>query len=127
MPASIIQANLIFYVQDQPRSRNFYASILQLEPRLDVPGMTEFELRPGCVLGLMPQVGIKKLIPGLSFPEGAKAELYLYVPSVEERYARALKTGATELISPRNFDWGDYAAYCQDPDGHVLAFAQKSA
>lgn len=35
---------IILYVANQQRSRDFYASILQIEPSLDAPGMTEFKL-----------------------------------------------------------------------------------
>ncbi len=34
----------ILYVSDQQVSRDFYAAGLGLEPVLDVPGMTEFNL-----------------------------------------------------------------------------------
>jgi len=36
--------NFILYVKDQARSREFYAIVLGMAPRLDVPGMTEFGL-----------------------------------------------------------------------------------
>jgi catechol 2,3-dioxygenase-like lactoylglutathione lyase family enzyme len=122
-----MKANFILYVGDQAKSRDFYAAALGMAPRLDVPGMTEFELAPGCVLGLMPEKGIKRLLPGLPDPEagraGARAEVYLTVPDPAACHARALAAGARELspLGPRN--WGDKAAYGLDPDGHVLAFA----
>lgn len=52
MPVS--KTHFIFYVQDQARSTNFYAQVLTQTPSLNVPGMTEFVLTDGCVLGLMP-------------------------------------------------------------------------
>lgn len=119
--------NFILYVRDQARSREFYAIALGKAPVLDVPGMTQFELGSGCVLGLMPEKGIKKLLPDLPDPEagrgGARAELYLHVGEPVLCHARALAAGARELspLEPRG--WGDKAAYCLDPDGHVLAFA----
>ncbi|MDD2805543.1 MAG: VOC family protein [Elusimicrobiales bacterium] len=122
-----MKLNTILYVRDQAASRTFYAAVLAVGPRLDVPGMTEFELLPGCVLGLMPEKGIKRLLPSLPDPEKAagipRAELYLTVPDPEAFQARALAAGARELspLGPR--DWGDRAAYCLDPDGHCLAFA----
>lgn len=120
--------NFILYVKDQARSREFYALSLGLAPRLDVPGMTEFELGAGCVLGLMPEKGIKRLLPALPDPEegrAPRAEVYLTVPEPAAFHARALAAGARELspLAPR--DWGDKAAYSLDPDGHVLAFAAR--
>ena len=122
-----MKLNFILYVADQAKSREFYAGTLGLAPRLDVPGMTEFELFDGCVLGIMPEKGIKMLLPAMPDPRTAggipRAEVYLTVPSPAVFHARALAAGAKELspLAPR--DWGHEAAYSLDPDGHVLAFA----
>ncbi|PKM98610.1 MAG: glyoxalase [Elusimicrobia bacterium HGW-Elusimicrobia-3] len=120
--------NLILYVQDQALSRDFYAMALGLAPRVDVPGMTEFEICPGCVLGLMPEAGIKRLLPSLPDPAGARglprAEVYLTVPDPAACHARALAAGARELSPLAARGWGHEAAYSLDRDGHVLAFAR---
>jgi catechol 2,3-dioxygenase-like lactoylglutathione lyase family enzyme len=122
-------AHFILYVRDPATSRAFYAAALGRAPRLDVPGMTEFDLGGGAVLGLMPEAGIRALL-GAALPDPAKAsgvprcELYLTVPDVHAAHARALAAGARELSAAAPRDWGDLAAYCLDPDGHVLAFAQ---
>ena len=52
-----MKTEFILYVSDQQRSRDLYAVLLDLDPVLDVPGMTEFDLG-GCKLGLMPEEGI---------------------------------------------------------------------
>lgn len=122
-----MKINIILYVADQAAARDFYAAVLGQAPRLDVPGMTEFELEPGCVLGLMPEKGIKRLLPSLPDPSAGRgvprAEVYLTVPDPAASHARALAAGAKELspLEPRG--WGDKAAYSLDPNGHVLAFA----
>jgi predicted enzyme related to lactoylglutathione lyase len=54
--------HFILYVADQARSAAFYAKVLCVEPRLDVPGMSEFVLPGGAVLGLMPEAGIRRLL-----------------------------------------------------------------
>ena len=120
--------HFILYVADQQRSRDFYAAVLAATPRLHVPGMTEFELPGGAVLGLMPEQGIRRLLGAkLPDPAGAngipRAELYLVTDEAAAYHARALAAGATELspIEPR--DWGHDVAYALDPDGHVLALA----
>jgi catechol 2,3-dioxygenase-like lactoylglutathione lyase family enzyme len=116
--------NFILYVGDQSRSRRFYEAALGIKPRLDVTGMTEFEITPGCVLGLMPERGIKRLLPSMPEPAGGpRAEVYLTVPDPAVFHARALAAGARELCPLSSRDWGDKAAYSLDPDGHVLAFA----
>jgi catechol 2,3-dioxygenase-like lactoylglutathione lyase family enzyme len=126
-----VKAHLILYVRDQPASAAFYRAVLARAPRLDVPGMTEFEL-DGAVLGLMSEAGIRRLLgDALPDPSSARgvprAELYLLVPDPAEHHARALAAGARELspLGPR--DWGHDAAYSLDLDGHVLVFARPLA
>lgn len=124
-------AHFILYVSDQKRSALFYERALGLKPRLDVPGMTEFELGGGAVLGLMPAAGIKRLLgerlPDPESARGARAELYLLVDDPGAAHRRALENGASELspLAPR--DWGHDAAYSLDLDAHVLAFARPTA
>ena len=120
-------AHLILYVRDQERARAFYQAALGFAPRLHVPGMTEFDLAGGAVLGLMPEAGIRRLLPTMPDPAAAsgvpRAEAYLVVASPAAAHARALAAGASELSPVRPREWGDDAGYCLDPDGHVLAFA----
>jgi uncharacterized protein len=125
------RAHFILYVADQARAAAFYAAALDRAPSLDVPGMTEFELAAGAVLGLMPETGIRALLgPRLPDPAAARgtprAEVYLIVDSPAEHHRRALQAGARELSPPLPRDWGDVASYCLDPDGHVLAFAAEA-
>ncbi|MEZ4653650.1 MAG: hypothetical protein R3E12_08670 [Candidatus Eisenbacteria bacterium] len=49
------RSHLILFVRDQDRSTDFYRHVLDREPRLHVPGMTEFPLPGGAILGLMPE------------------------------------------------------------------------
>lgn len=121
-------AHFILYVADQAKSSAFYQAALAQAPRLDVPGMTEFDLQGGAVLGLMPESGIRRLL-GAALPDPARArgvpraELYLLVADPGQAHQRALAAGATELAPLTARDWGHCAAYSLDPDGHVLAFA----
>ncbi len=123
----MIRPHFILYVRDQKASCEFYRAVLAMEPALDVPGMTEFHVGRA-VIGLMPEAGIKRLLPALPDPStGAapRAELYLVVEDPQAFHARALAHGARELspLGPR--DWGHRAAYSLDLDGHVLAFASE--
>ena len=125
----MIKAQFILYVSDQARSTKFYRQVLDLAPTLNVPGMTEFTLADHCVLGLMPEAGIKRLL-GDRLPDPTagnglpRAELYLMVPEPEAYHRRAIAAGAIELSELKDRDWGHRAAYSLDPDGHVLAFAE---
>jgi uncharacterized protein len=90
--------------------------------------MTEFEFPGGCVLGLMPIAGIRRLLGGaIPDPNAAagipRSELYLVVDDASAHHQRALAAGARELSRVSIRDWGHAAGYTLDPDGHVLAFA----
>lgn len=124
----IHHVNVILYVSDQAAARDFYATLLGRAPRLDVPGMTEFDVASGVTLGLMPEAGIARLIsPPLPHPEQGsgvpRCEIYLQVADVDAAYQRALAAGAREVSPPQLRGWGDVAGYVADADGHVLAFA----
>jgi uncharacterized protein len=125
---SIKSFEVILYVEDQTRSRNFYSSVLGLDPFLDLPGMTEFEIG-GAKLGLMPSRGIKALL-GESIGDSdiaiSRCELYLAVDDPSAYAARALSAGARELSPLQLRDWGDEAVYFTDHDSHVIAFARKA-
>lgn len=125
-------SHFILYVRDQERASSFWRHALACEPALHVPGMTEFSLGQDAVLGLMPAAGIKSLLgDGLPDPEDAdgipRSEVYLVVTEPGSYHERALEAGARELspLEPRG--WGDSAAYSLDPDGHVIAFAERPA
>lgn len=123
------EIEFILYVKDQAASRDFYAQVLQMEPHLDVPGMTEFLLSQNVKLGLMPETGIAKIISGpLPHPQtGAgipRCELYLKVPNASAYLQRGMNAEAMAVSSLQMRDWGDQVGYIADPDGHVIAFAE---
>lgn len=120
-------AHLILYVADPPAAARFWRAALGRAPRLEVPGMTEFDLGGGAVLGLMPEAGIARLlgVDPVAGRGGPRAELYLHVPDVALAHARAVAAGAVELSPPAARGWGDTAAYSRCPDGHILAFASR--
>ena len=127
----MLQVEFILYVRDPSISRDFYKFVLGVAPILDVPGMTEFELGSGCKLGLMPEQGIARIIspPMRASADGngiPRCELYLLVKFADAYCKRALQAGAM-LVSPfAPRDWGDSVAYFADPDGHILAIAEKT-
>jgi predicted enzyme related to lactoylglutathione lyase len=121
-------AEFIIYVADQQASRLFYHAVLGCAPRLDVPGMTEFDLNAGAVLGLMPAAGIKRLL-GTAIPDPQSAhgiprcELYLPADDPQAMLDRVVAAGGRVLSPPALRNWGEIVAYAADPDGHVLAFS----
>jgi len=120
----------ILYVADQALSSFFYKKVLQLEPTLNVPGMTEFKLENNVLLGLMPNDSIAKII-GNTLPhpkEGngiPRCELYIKVENAQAYIERGLQLGGKAISALQDRDWGDKVGYISDPDGHVIAFAEK--
>lgn len=131
MNANITSIETILYVENQELSAEFYKAIFRREPDLNVPGMTEFNLADNFKLGLMPNSGIAKILkdttpnPGLGIGI-PRCELYLCVGDIELEFANAIRAGAKLVsgIEPRN--WGDKVCYFADPDGHIIAFAEKA-
>lgn len=118
---------IILYVSDQERSKAFYQLILEHEPLLHVPGMTEFSLTADFKLGLMPEKGIAKILcpntPDPSLGNGIpRCELYLLVNDPAEALNKAINAGAKEISKAELRNWGDTVSYCADPDGHIIAF-----
>lgn len=127
----ILKTEVILYVADQTRSRDFYSKILNLQPVLDVPGMTEFKLSDTLTLGLMPESGIAKIL-GDKTPHPAsgngipRCELYLHSDNIEKSFKIALQNGAKEISEIQERNWSDIVGYVADFDGHVIAFAKKT-
>lgn len=124
-----MKAHLILYVEDQERSKRFYTQALGSEPTLDVPGMTEFSIGTDVVLGLMPAVGIVRMLgDAIRDPREAagipRAEVYLVAADAAGMHAAALAAGGRELSPVAARDWGHRVGYVADPDGHVVAFAE---
>ena len=129
-PMRIAVSEFILYVNDQARSTAFYRALLDRDPSLEVPGMTEFELSTGVRLGLMPEQGIARIISGpMPHPSTAqgvpRCELYLVVEDLEGAILQANVAGAVEVSPAADRDWGHRVAYFADPDGHVLALASQ--
>ncbi len=130
----MIHNNVLFilYVKNQDKSKEFYKSLLMIKPRLDVPGMTEFELFNGVVLGLMPENGIVRLLEGkIINPEKAngipRSEVYLYVDNPDYYYQKLIELGGKGISSSMKRSWGDVVAYGSDLDGHIIAFAKSQS
>ena len=130
MNSDIYSTEIIFYVANQEESYVFYKMLLGREAELHVPGMTEFRLNTDLKFGIMPNKGIANiLLPHTPHPQLGygipRCELYLSVENCDDWYQHAIDCGAKSISPPQDRNWGDRVAYCADPDGHILAFAQK--
>ncbi len=125
-----LNTEFILYVKDQKISRDFYAVLLGKLPVLDVEGMTEFLLHGNTKLGLMPTNGIKKILHNIADPDSAgtipRCELYLLSDNAGYYCNNAIAAGAAELSPLQLRNWGDKAAYYSDPDGHIIAIAERA-
>lgn len=116
-------AEFVLYVADTDRARAFYHAVLNTEPTLDVPGMTEFDVG-GATLGLMPRADIETLLAGQIHTDGGqRCELYLRRTDAAAALERATANGGRLLDAIRHRPWGEQVGYVLDPDGHVLALA----
>lgn len=121
---------IIIYVADQKRSKEFYLKLLGVEPILDVPGMTEFELFGNITLGIMPEKGIAKILGDkVQHPETGSGiprfEMYLFVNDPTACYKRLMELGGKGISPIAKRSWGHHVSYGMDPDGHVIAFASE--
>lgn len=123
-----MEAFIIFFIENQETTRDFYTEVLNIRPTLDVPGMIEFTLPDGTKIGFMPNGNIKKLL-GEKLPDPARStgtprsEIYLIVNDATRCHERAISCGAREIQPLQPMPWGQDVAYSLDPDGHILAFA----
>ncbi len=121
----------ILYISNQEESCKFYKKLFRKAPDLNVKGMTEFKISESFKIGLMPNSSIAKILSDKTpHPETGtgipRCELYFCVDDVQTEFDNAIKCGA-KLISPiADRDWGDRVCYFSDPDGHIVAFAEKS-
>jgi len=121
----------ILYVSNQEASSKFYEKIFRQPPDLNVPGMTEFIVSDNCKIGLMPNDGIAKILSDKTPHPGTgngipRCELYFYVDDVQMEYENSIKSGARLISEIADRDWGDRVCYFSDPDGHIIAFAEKN-
>lgn len=126
-----IGLEFILYVSDQEQSKDFYSALLESEPILHVPGMTEFQLSENVKLGLMPEKGIMRILENKITDPGAangvaRCELYLKSDDIQKKYQYLIQKGIEILKTPAEMNWGDTVFYLSDPDGHIIAFAQTT-
>lgn len=123
-----MEIEVIFYVKDLAKSKEFYASVFEISPTLDVQGMVEFSLASGFKLGLMPEAGIAKIIcpimPNPALGNGIpRSELYIKHNNHLKYFNNAIKNKAIIISEPAARDWGDTVSYVADLDGHIIALA----
>ncbi|MBL4863109.1 MAG: lactoylglutathione lyase, partial [Crocinitomicaceae bacterium] len=69
------------------------------------------------------------LVPKVPHPELGngipRCELYLNVSDASSYFNRGIRAGAKEVQAIQTRDWGHTVGYLSDPDGHIIALAEK--
>lgn len=119
----------ILYVADQAKSTEFYTKFLNMGPSLNVPGMSEFMLPNGAILGLMPIAGIQRLLDESLLKADwsrttPRCEIYLTVSDAEAWMERAIGAGGRKLSDVAERSWGHRVGYVADLDFNIIAVGQ---
>ncbi len=120
---------VILAVSDLSRSVAFYEKAFGWPRRIDVPVLVEFALPNGSGVAVYQKENFAKNVrqdPVLPPAEAiGGAELYLQCNNLDESIARIQEAGGRLLSERAPRDWGDTVAYYDDPDGNVIALAQR--
>jgi catechol 2,3-dioxygenase-like lactoylglutathione lyase family enzyme len=123
---------VIFAVGDLARSLQFYEQAFgwPRNERIDYANYVELHPPDGGSLGLFEREGYAGLVgaPPVELGNGHVSPSYLYVrvPELDETVARLEAAGARLLSPAADRSWGERAAWFADPDGNVVAVAQRT-
>jgi catechol 2,3-dioxygenase-like lactoylglutathione lyase family enzyme len=109
-------------VSDLPRAVAFYEGVLGWRTAASPPGVVFFDLN-GMIFALWPHSDLAKDMKADPAARGAYPGYSLAhnvgsVAEVDWIFANVKKHGATIDKPPVHTDWGGYAGYFSDPDGH---------
>jgi len=104
------------FVDDVPRSVEFYRTLLGVEPSYAEANMATFQCDGVTILIH------RRYTPG---PGDLPCEDHIAfsVPSVDEAVAILVKRGMTIQFPPKDYDWGR-SAYLRDPQSSLVEIAQ---
>ena len=110
-------------VADLPRARAFYEGVLGWKVAASPPGVVFFDL-DGMVLALFPHADLAQDMmlgkptlsggyEGFSLAQNLRSE-----HEVDALFAHLRHHGSAIVKPPQRTEWGGYAGYFADPDGH---------
>lgn len=124
-------ALLILAVPELASAVRFYRDAFGWPQVVDAPSYAEFSHPDGQRLGLYQREGFGANVGRTPHrvPAGALAptELYFYADDLDAAVARFAAAGARCLSPCAAREWGDEAAYFEDPCGNVLVLARPLA
>ncbi|WOI52739.1 VOC family protein [Parvularcula sp. LCG005] len=65
-----------------------------------------------------------EMMPRHPSPGTQSTGFYVYVPSCDEAYKRALDTGMTSVFEPKDMFWGDRTSAVQDEFGYIWSLCE---
>ena len=119
----------ILYVEDVPRSLDFYKRALGLERRFLHESGDYGELETGATaLAFATHALAASNLPGVydgTSDTGGRPpfEVCFVTEDVEGAYGRAVDAGADSVTEPTTKPWGQDVAYVRDPDGNLIELA----
>jgi predicted enzyme related to lactoylglutathione lyase len=120
----------ILATDDLKSAATFYDQILGVDRQVNVPVYVEYLLEGGQRIGLYDGATFETQSGAALVPHPAgsntRTELYFFVDDLAGAEKRLHDAGARLLSARRLRDWGDQAAYYQDPMGNVLVVAHPS-
>jgi lactoylglutathione lyase len=119
----------ILYVEDVPRSLDFYERALGLERRFLHESGDYGELETGATaLAFATHELAASNLPGVyrgTTEDGGRPpfEVCFVTEDVAGAYVRAVQAGADGVTEPTTKPWGQDVAYVRDPDGNLIELA----
>jgi lactoylglutathione lyase len=119
----------IMYVEDVPRSLDFYERALGLKRRFLHESGDYGELETGATALAFATHGLAAsnlpdVYDGATQNGGRPPfEVCFVTEDVEGAYERAVEAGADAVTEPKTKPWGQDVAYVRDPDGNLIELA----
>ncbi len=116
--------HVILYVADIRLAVRFYSDVAGLRLKFAEHGYAEF-VTEGTKFGLFERGGLPELLGNEASDGRPGGEVLFLVDDVEAEAARLRKAGTVRILSgPVDRPWGQRTLHVEDPDGHVVEFAQ---
>lgn len=113
-------------VKDMATMVRFYRDVLGFEIKESEDAVNVYLIKDGTLFMLYERKNFEKMtsrkyeyIKGLN----GHFEIALYVDTfeeVDERFAEAVKKGATPVLEPETEKWGQRTCYIADPEGNLI-------
>lgn len=118
LPPALINTCLI--TDNVKQLTDFYAQVLQIEPRRTGDDYVEFRT-PVAVLALFSATAQQRYIPGSAVPgQNRSSILQFRVADVDREFVRLQKIVKQWVKEPTTQPWGTRSIYFRDPDGNLV-------